>query len=93
MSNAYFTTEARRAALSGTRQMIADDQFTALVALLVDCDVVPRCVMAHTLDRLANDLKAKAIGELQSEFQIYPPEIFDRARELSAQAAMLRRMS
>ncbi|MDB5620545.1 hypothetical protein [Tardiphaga sp.] len=83
-------TEARLASISGTRQMIADDQFSALVAALVECNVIPRDFMASALDRLADGLIAKARGELESEFVIYPAEAFDRARDLSAQAAQLR---
>lgn len=82
---------ARVAALGATRQMIADDSFTALVAALVDCRAIPRDVMSDVLDRLADSFVAKARGDLESNVEIYPSEAFDRARELSAQAARLRR--
>jgi hypothetical protein len=84
-------TDARLAAIGGTRQMIANDQFSVLVALLIDCGAVPRNVMAATLDQLSDRLIAKARGDLETEWAVYPAEAFDRARDLSAQAARLRR--
>jgi hypothetical protein len=81
---------ARAAMIGGTRQMIAEDSFAALVALLIDCKAVPRNVMAETLQRLSDQLIAKARGQLETEWAIYPAEAFDRARDLTAQAARLR---
>ena len=85
--------EARTAAIQGTRQMIAEDSFTALVDVLVDCRAVPRTVMAEALDGLANRLAAKARGELDTEFVVHRAEAFDRARDLLQQAAALRSAS
>lgn len=82
--------DARQAALGATRQMIADDSFAALVAALVDCNAVPRNVMSAVLDGLADRLIAKARGEMECDSQLYPTEIFQRVRDLSAQAARLR---
>jgi hypothetical protein len=82
--------DARLACIAGTRQMIAEESFGALVALLVDCRAVPKNVMAATLDRLSDHLIAKT---RDSEFEICPAEIFDRARDLSDRAAMLRAAS
>lgn len=81
--------EARTAALGGTRQMIADAQFAALVATLVDCRAIPANVMGAMLERLAENLIAKARGELESEFAVYPAELFDRARALRETAAAI----
>jgi hypothetical protein len=83
----------RLAAIQGTRQMIAEDSFAALVAVLVDCNAVPRTVMADALDGLANRLAAKARGELETEFVVHPAEAFDRSNGLSLQAAALRSAS
>lgn len=80
---------ARQAAIGGTRQMIADDQFGMLVALLVDCGTIPRNVMASALRGLATGLVQKARGELQTEWSLYPAECFDRARDLDRLAAQL----
>jgi len=82
--------KARTAALGATRQMIAEDSFSALVALLVDTNAVPRNVMAVTIQRLADGLVAKARGEMETDFQVYPAEAFDRARSLMAMASRLR---
>lgn len=84
---------ARTAALAGTRQMIADDQFNALVSALIECRAVPRNVMASALDRLSDGLIAKARGEMEASHLAYPTELFGRARELSAQAAAIRSAS
>lgn len=85
--------EARLARISGTRQMIAEDSFAALVTALVDCKAVPREFMACALERLADGLISKARGELETDFAVYPAEAFDRARDLSVQAAALRSRS
>lgn len=69
--------------------MIHDDEFAALAALLVDCGAVPRNVMAATLRRIADVQIAKARGQLEAEFAIYPAELFDRARSLTAMAAKM----
>jgi hypothetical protein len=82
--------DARAAMIGGTRQMIAEDSFSALVALLINCKAVPRNVMAETLQNLSDQLIAKARGQLETEWALYPAEIFDRARSLTAKAAELR---
>lgn len=71
--------------------MIADDQFEALVAVLVDCGAVPACAMATVIRGLADSLIAKAKGSLHSDWQVYPAELFDRARNLDQLAAELSR--
>jgi hypothetical protein len=80
---------ARQAAIGGTRQMIGDDQFRMLVALLVDCGAIPRNVMAAALRGLAAGLVQKARGELATEWAVYPSEAFDRARDLDRLATQL----
>ncbi len=82
--------DARMAALGATRQMITDDQFDALVAILVDVKAIPRNVMAAALQGLADGLIAKARSEMESDRQIFPMECFDRARELNSFALRLR---
>lgn len=70
--------------------MIADDSFAALIAALVDCRVIPRNVMSATLDRLADQMIAKARGQMEADAIVFPAELFDRARILTAEAASLR---
>ncbi|MGB3387470.1 MAG: hypothetical protein WBA88_05750 [Pseudaminobacter sp.] len=81
--------EAKFASIGGTRQMIADDQFALLVAVLVDCGAVPANVMSAALRRLADQLIRKARGELATDWVTYPAECFDRARDLDRLAARL----
>lgn len=81
--------EAKLAAIGGTRQMIADDQFALLVAVLVDCGAVPANVMSAGLRGLADQLIRKARGELATSWEVYPAEAFDRVRDLDAMAARL----
>lgn len=84
------TYEARAASISGTRQMISEDSFAALVSALVECNAVPRDFMASALEKLAGDLVAKAKGETPTDWQVFPSECFERARNLNAHAALLR---
>jgi hypothetical protein len=84
------SSQARMAALGGTRQLIHEDEFCVLVALLVDCGAVPRNVMAGALQGLAGQMIAKARGEMDTDVRVYPAELFDRARSLQATAATLR---
>jgi hypothetical protein len=81
--------EAKLAAIGGTRQMIADDSFALLVAVLVDCGAVPANVMSAGLRGLADQLIRKARGELLTDWATYPAECFDRARDLDRLAARL----
>jgi hypothetical protein len=84
------TAAARMASLGATRQMIAEDEFGALVAILVDTKAVPRNVMSAALERLANQMVAKARGEMESDVSLFPTELFARARSLGDQAVRLR---
>lgn len=71
--------------------MMAEDEFAALVALLLDCDAVPRNVMSAALRKLADAMIAKARGQLETDYVAYPAALFDRARILEAMAAALAR--
>lgn len=82
--------DARRAALAGTRQMMHEDEFSALTGALVDAGAVPKAIMTDALEALAQKLIARARGQLASEYELYPSEIFDRVRELHRLAASLR---
>ena len=70
--------------------MLHDDEFGALTSVLIDCGAVPRAVMAEALEALIQNLIAKAKGNLATDFELYPAEIFDRVRELSQLAARLK---
>lgn len=81
--------EAKLAAIGGTRAMIREDEFALLTALLVDCGAVPANVMAASLRGLSSQLLRKARGELETDYALYPLELFDRARELDRLAGCL----
>lgn len=83
--------EAKLAAIGGTRAMIREDEFALLTALLVDCGAVPANVMSAALRGLADQLIRKARGELQTDWAVYPAEVFDRVRDLDRLAATLER--
>jgi hypothetical protein len=85
-----FSLEARRAAIGGTRQMIAEDSFDALVALLVDRGMVPRAVMADTLQKLADLMTDRARGNIASGYVLFAPEVFARAKVLASQSQSMR---
>lgn len=80
----------RTAALAGTRQMISDDTFDALVNALTAANAIPAPLMASTLEKLADAMIAKARGEMESDFLVYPTELLSRARALGEAAARLR---
>ncbi len=81
--------ETRLASIGGTRSMIAQDEFATLTRLLVDCGAVPANVMSVALRTLSNQLIRKARGELETDYALYPLELFDRARELDRLAGCL----
>lgn len=82
--------EARLAEISGTRQMIAEATFDALVTLLIEAGAVPKHMAAASLDRLAQRLEREASGETESDWMVMPAECLERAQNLTAQAAALR---
>lgn len=90
MSNVVWTSEARRASLEGTRQMIAVDSFDALVGALVDCRATPHDTMATVLEGLADRIIGKARGEIETDRILYPRECVDRAVDLVGMANRLR---
>lgn len=76
--------------ISDARHKATEDTIDVILAALIDCKVIPRSVMASTLDRLADAMIAKAREEMQNDGMAFPVELFDRARELSQNAATLR---
>jgi hypothetical protein len=82
-------TEARLACISGTRALIAHDEFATLTTLLVDCGAVPANVMAGALRGLAESYGRKARGEIETEWILCPAELHERAASLRAMAEEL----
>lgn len=97
MTNIPFNTDrernsqARAAAIAGTRKLMQEDEFEALVGLLLERRVCTPTETAEMLDRLADRLILKARGILETEYEVYPAELFDRARKLSEHASLCRR--
>lgn len=83
-------TEARLAAISGTRQMIAEASFDALVELLIEVGAVPTLMAADALHRLAQRLEREASVETGSDWIVHPAECIERSQSLTVQAAALR---
>lgn len=78
------------AAVGGTRQMMHDDELAALTNLLIESGAVPKALMIASLETLIQKLILKARGQLETSYALYPCEVFERVRELSAQVASLR---
>lgn len=87
------TREDRLAAISGTRQMIAEASFDALVELLIEAGAVPTHMAADALHCLAQRLEREASGETDTDWMVVPAECLERAQSLTAQADALRARS
>ncbi len=79
-----------RAALAGTRMLIAEESFDALVQMLIDAGVMPKSCAAVMLDRLSEKLLMHASGRTSTHWAIREPELLDQATRLSTKAAGLR---
>jgi hypothetical protein len=79
-----------RAALAGTRMLIAEECFDAMLQMLIDAGLVPKSCVAVMLDRLSAKLLMHASGRTETHWAIRPPELIDQATRLSTKAATLR---
>lgn len=82
------STEVRRAALVGTRALVAEERFDALLAMLVATNVLSEEQVRAMARRLSERLTAHANGELESEWQVHPGELRIEAARLAARAAI-----
>jgi hypothetical protein len=80
--------EARRAAIAGTRALVHEETFTALVALLVGADVIPAERASGLMLGLATKLEGHAAGH--PEWQVHPPELRMQADRLRRKAGEMR---
>lgn len=76
---------ARGAAIAGTRALVADETFHALVALLIASGAVQADDVRATVKRLAEKLSRYADGH--PEFVTHPGELALQARRLENVAA------
>ena len=70
--------------------MLNEDSFDALVSVLTTANAIPASLMASTLEKLADAMIAKARGEMESDWKVYPAELLSRAKALGEAAATLR---
>lgn len=80
--------EARAAALAGTRVLILEETFDALVGALIASGAIPQNAASVMLDHLAERFIAHSDGRLRSEFVIDRGELRDQAARLKLQAAL-----
>ncbi|WP_092114225.1 hypothetical protein [Bradyrhizobium erythrophlei] len=79
-----------RAALAGTRMLIAEECFDAMLQMLIDAGLVHRSCAAVMLDRLSERLLLHASGRTETHWAIRTPELIDQATRLSRMAATLK---
>lgn len=80
--------QARTAAIAGTRQLVADETLTALLALLIANDVVPAERARDAMLRLSDRLDGHTAGH--PEFVVHPLELRMQSERLRRQADELR---
>jgi len=74
--------EARAAQLAGTRMLILENCFDALVDALIDSGAIPHNAAAAMLDHLAERFIAHSAGHIDSTWAIDKDELFDQAVRL-----------
>jgi hypothetical protein len=79
-----------RAALAGTRMLIAEESFDALLQMLIDAGLVPKGCAAVMLDRLSAKLMMHASGLTETHWAIREAELLDQAKRVAMKAATLR---
>lgn len=74
--------EARQAALAGTRMMVLEECFDALIAALIASGAIPQNAASVMIEHLAERFIAHSEGNIQSDWQIDPMELRDQASRL-----------
>jgi hypothetical protein len=74
--------KANRAALAGTRMLILEECFDALVDALIASGAIPVNAATVMLDHLADRFLDHAAGRLESDWQIHAGELQDQASRL-----------
>lgn len=82
--------EWSRAVLAGTRMLIAEECFDAIVQLLIDSGRIEKGCAAVMLDRLSERLLLHASGRTETHWAIRAPELLDQATRLATKAAAMR---
>lgn len=81
-------SEARKAAIAGTRMLVLEETFDALVDALIWSGAIPQNAASVMLDHLAERFIAHSDGRLKSEWAIDRGELLDQASRLKSQAAL-----
>lgn len=71
--------EARRAAITGARALVAEERWQAMLGMLIDTEVVSAAEVAAMCERLAERLEGHASGELVSAYVPHAPELLEAA--------------
>lgn len=79
--------EGRQAAISGTRMLVMEECFDALVGALIASGAMPENAAAVMLDHLAERFLDHASGRAESVWQIDPIELRCQADRLKNRAA------
>lgn len=80
------STEARQAALAGTRMLIMEECWDALVNALIQSGAIPQNAAAVMLDHLAERFIAHSAGDTETNWAIDREELFDQAVRLKVRA-------
>lgn len=79
-----------RGELAGTRMLIFEESFDAIVQALIDSGRIERGCAAVMLDRLSERLLLHASGRTNTHWPIREPELIDQATRLAAKSMTLR---
>lgn len=82
-----------RAELAGTRALVAEECFDALLQMLIDAGLMPKGCAAVMLDRLSAKLLMHASGRTETQWSIRAPELIDQATRLATKSAVLKAVS
>lgn len=82
--------EREKVDLAGTRMLIAEECFDAIVQMLIDAGLVSKGCAAVMLDRLSTKLSLHANGGTETQWAIRRPELLDQSTRLAKKAAMIR---
>jgi hypothetical protein len=82
----------RSAALAGTRMLILEETFDALVDALIASGAIPHNAAAVMLDHLAERFIAHSAGKTNCEWEIDRNELLDQAARLRVQSAIRKRL-
>lgn len=87
------TTDARRASLAGTRMLIVEECFDAIVDLLVASKAVSAREAGVMLGSLASRLTDHAEGKTDTDYVVHRKEMDEQVQRLKARAMAVRALA